>query len=302
MEETRVAGVCVLRDARDILPFLCGHYLLRGFDRLTFVDDGSSDGSFEFLTRLSRRSSRVRVTRVVHDSFRQPELVSAAANEAICEGFGIIVPFDADEFWDVSAANLVRLYGNEDGIAFFGRWTNFVQQAHHLAPRPGALLDIRYRARPMPDADGTTVPALRRPFVGYSERKVGVKTASAVEFARGQHNLVRGPADQDAADHDILHIPLRYRSEIDKRALNYEPRRQPQRGSGGSLDSWQSAFHAQVVRDHRGDEIWAANSADGLGYMHLCGERIPLVRDDRIRRIILRSGAYLMMRFGLPPV
>ena len=62
----------MLRDARDIVGLLCGHYLRIGFARLSFVDDGSTDGTFEFLSALSRREPRVSVTRVVSPTFDQP--------------------------------------------------------------------------------------------------------------------------------------------------------------------------------------------------------------------------------------
>jgi len=39
----RVAGICLVRNAVDLVPFLCGHYLRCRFAHLHFVDDGSHD-------------------------------------------------------------------------------------------------------------------------------------------------------------------------------------------------------------------------------------------------------------------
>jgi hypothetical protein len=75
-----VAGVCVVRDSRDIIPFICGHYLRAGFGHIAFIDDGSSDGTFEFLTTLRRRTDRVSVRSVMRDGFEQPDLMNESAN------------------------------------------------------------------------------------------------------------------------------------------------------------------------------------------------------------------------------
>jgi len=59
MVSSSVAGICVIRDAADLAPFLCGHYLRAGFAHIAFVDDGSSDGTFQILKRISERTARV---------------------------------------------------------------------------------------------------------------------------------------------------------------------------------------------------------------------------------------------------
>jgi hypothetical protein len=93
-----VAGVCAVRDARDLIAFTCGHYLRIGFGHIAFIDDGSSDGTFEFLSALREIEPRVSVKRVVDaTSYGQRVLISDRANELVADGFPIIIPFDADE-------------------------------------------------------------------------------------------------------------------------------------------------------------------------------------------------------------
>jgi Glycosyl transferase family 2 len=291
-----VAGVCVVRDARDIIPFICGHYLRVGLTRLAFIDDGSLDGTFEFLSSLSSRTGRVSVTRVVHDGFEQPRLLNEAANSLIEAGYRIVVPFDADEFWNIRAEELERRYSTERDIAFFGRWINFVQDTEVISPRRFGLFWIRYHAVAMADADSTTVTAFHRPFVCHSDRKVAFKTSRNVELTRGQHLLVTD-ATADKRELEIFHIPLRYRSEIEKRGLNYEPRRAKTRTN--PLDSWQSAFHREVVMTNRVEEVWAANSVSRAGCLESYGERLPLVPDLRLRRLLLKASWYLLCAFGM---
>ena len=105
----KIAGICFLRDAVDLVPFLCGHYLRVGFDHLHFVDDGSTDGTHELLSQFAARTDRVSVRKVIKDSDQQSELMSAAANTMILDGYQVVVPFDADEFWHFTAETTCSL-------------------------------------------------------------------------------------------------------------------------------------------------------------------------------------------------
>jgi hypothetical protein len=95
-----------LRNAIDLVPYICGHYLRCGFELLCFLDDGSTDGTFELLEHVAAVTRRVRVGRVERsDDFRQnqPDVITSAVNDLIAEGFDIVLPFDIDEFWNVTA-------------------------------------------------------------------------------------------------------------------------------------------------------------------------------------------------------
>ena len=261
MSNTKVAGLCVVRDARDIIPFICGHYLRMGFGHLSFVDDGSSDGTFEFLSAMSRLTRRISVRRVIRENFDQPELINETVDLLIQAGYRTIVPFDADEFWDVRALELEHRYVADSEIAFFGRWVNFVQQSDATFPRPFGLFRIRYHAPARNEANSASVMSLREPFVCHSDCKIAFKAPRQLEFDRGQHSL-SDELPMDSHVFEIFHLPLRYRSEIEKRGINYEPRRANTRQD--PLFSWQSAFHRQVVITGRVDEVWAANAPMNL--------------------------------------
>lgn len=287
---TSVAGVCAVRDARDLVAFTCGHYLRIGFGHVAFIDDGSSDGTFEFLSMLSRIESRVSVTRVIASSFAQRELVSNAANDLVARGFSIIVPFDVDEFWNVKAADLEARYADIPEVVFKGRWINFVQRRAAISPKPFGLFGIKYRM-PVVDVDPRAILSYQKPFVSFGVTKVACKTTREIAFDLGQHELVTGVGAADADEREIFHLPFRYKCEIVKRGINYEPRRAPLRP--GPEASWQSRFHLDVVLADRVDEVWAANSADRRGFLDGYGTPIGLVRDPRLQYVLLRSWWYL---------
>jgi glycosyltransferase involved in cell wall biosynthesis len=284
------AGVCIVRDARDIVPFICGHYLRAGFDHVLFVDDGSSDGTFEFLSYVSSRTRRVSVRRVNFESFEQKNLINEATNFLIDLGYQIVVPFDSDEFWNVRAEELEKRYTTERDVSFFGRWVNFVQQRDATHPRLFGLFRVRYHAVSTADTGLETVVGFRRPFVSLSEKKVAFKTSRNVELTVGQHSLV-DTMRTDSHELEIFHVPFRNRNEIEKRGVNHEPRRAIARRH--SVENWQSAFHRRVCLTGRLNEVWAANSASRDGYLDVYGERMPLVSDNRLRRLLFNASAYL---------
>ncbi|HET7715912.1 MAG TPA: glycosyltransferase family 2 protein [Bauldia sp.] len=296
MTVAKVGGVCVLRDAGDIVGLLCGHYLRMGLARVAVVDDGSTDGTFEFLSALSQREPRVLVRRVLRDTFDQPELMTDLANSLIREGYRLIIPFDADEFWNVSALALKERYRGRPDICFSGRVVNFVQWRSRIQPTPWGLLDIRYRAPSLVNADRQSISAFKYPFVCIGYRKIGFKTSREVDIGRGQHHLLSGPNEMDEYEHEIFHIPLRQKSELAKRALNYEPRRASRRLSED--ESWQSRFFREAMLAGREDELWSLNSADRHGALNSDQGTIQLISDRRLQFTLLASWAYMMTHHG----
>lgn len=294
---TKLAGVCVVRNACDLIGLVCGHYLRIGLGHIRFIDDGSIDGTREFLVRFARNEQRISVQLADKAIFHQAELVSEAANELIRRGFSMILPFDVDEFWNVSGPALQKHYANNAEIAFRGHWINFVQGGEAKSAGPFYLLRVKYRAPVLEDASQDNVCSFKRPFVGVTTTKIGFKAVRQIELDVGQHNLATGPQECDARRYEIFHLPLRNRDQIAARGLDHEPRRAPLRGH--PLVSWQSLFHRQAVLAGRTDDVWSANSADRDGFLNCGGERIALRRDRRLQRLLLNSYAYVALRYRM---
>jgi len=295
----QVAGACIIRNAVDLVPFLCGHYLRAGFAHLSFIDDGSSDGTFESLTRIARRTGRIEVRRVQSDAFRQAAHVTEAANALIRAGYSIVVPFDADEFWNLEAAELKHLSADAQDVLFQGQWINFVQARTCVLTRRRSLLSMRYQASATEQSTQKTVCGYSQSFVCHVEKKIAFKTRGEVRIGQGQHNLLRGPNQVRGPLFEIFHLPLRSRTEIVTRGTDYEPRRAPMRTEPGV--SWQSAFHKDVIAAGRVDAVWAANSYDSKGQLDVYGKPLALMPDNRLRGAIMRAAWHLFSRYGLLP-
>lgn len=291
----RVAGVCIVRDALDLIPFLCGHYLRIGFGHVAFIDDGSSDGTFEFLSTLARRTPRVSVKRVVDDQFRQSIQMTDRTNELIAAGYSIIVPFDADEFWFLQARELEVMLAAWTDTAFCGRWVNFVQRRTRLHSQPLGLLGMTYRAPELADAGRASVTGFTRPFVCVGTTKIAFKTTRPVALTLGQHALKNGPERHFQHNFEIFHAPIRARSEIEKRGLNYEPRRASIRKAPEG--NWQSKYHRDIVLLGKMDAEWAANSVDKSGRLDVHGTPLDLTRDRRLQYLLVLAMIYFIAHF-----
>lgn len=295
MNKKKVAGLCMVRDSVDIVPFLCGHYLRMGVDHLHFVDDGSTDGTYDLLKALARRTGKIEVSRVVSTEVVQRATVETMANGLIDRGFRFILPFDADEFWNISPRHLAELGQAGDDQMIVGRWINFVQRRSATYPAPLSIYGAVHRFAPSLTATYEEVVRKTKPWLAVSLEKIAFASRSPVTVLLGQHALVDGPPCS-RAPYEIFHLPLRSRTEIEKRGLNYEPRRVAVRHDPD--ESWQSAFHRELVISDDVDAAWAANSADGNGRADVFGRPTPLIRDTRLRTLLASAAAYLLFKYG----
>ena len=125
------AAIAIVRNAVDIAPLTVLHHWLLGCDRVWIIDNGSSDGTYEALLTLQSRLPGLRVER--NDGpFDQASWTSDMANALLREGYDLIIPFDADECWNVEPAAVIRsmrqrgAFQEMDFKAFFGSTAKWV--------------------------------------------------------------------------------------------------------------------------------------------------------------------------------
>jgi hypothetical protein len=279
----------MLRDARDIVPFLCGHYLRLGFDRIAFIDDGSSDRTYQFLLWMSRREPRVSVERIEAPLFMQAAEVSRAANVLIGDGIRIVFPFDSDEFWNVTLAGIRSAAATVSAGLIVGKWVTFVQDRRRPIFRGLAPMAVRYRApgllRSIKESVESGIPPVCR-----TKQKVAFKADRPVDVGRGQHRLNEGPTNILVQDLEILHLPLRSAREIEARRATAV--RLPIRKQRGTLRELLEETLASRTRE----EIWRQNSVGPDGCLDADGQPIPAIPDTRLRILLVRAWLYMISR------
>ncbi len=116
----KVYGVSMVRNEADIVRVNVLYHLALGFDRFLIVDNGSSDGTTEILKDLGR-DPRVRWTRD-EGVYRQAEITTELAREALRDGADWVVPTDADEFWHAPRGKLRGVLERSRAGALMARW------------------------------------------------------------------------------------------------------------------------------------------------------------------------------------
>jgi hypothetical protein len=118
--------------------------------------------------------------------------------------------------------------------------------------------------------------------------KVAFRSHPAAQVHRGQHG-VDFPDPVENVDHaiEIFHLPMRARSELFKRALDYEPRRATLRTTPG--DAWQGQHWAERVHNGEVDAEWQALSYSEAGTLDIGGRRVATFHDPRMADLLWQA-------------
>lgn len=287
------AAIAILRNAVDIAPLTVLHHWLLGFDRVWVIDNGSSDGTYEALRALSGRLPSLRLERD-EGPFNQSAMTNAMANSLAADGFDLIVPFDADECWNLSLAQArAELHRRQVNI-LCAPVVNYIQSRAVLQAGPESW---RYATRRVARAikPGTHISqAIGARRLAFAEmafpRKVLVSppAGAAMNFIKGNHRVeFAGARVAQLRSIACLHLPLRAASELTRRVTDYKDRHKPfrQDANGG----WRLDYWAEMLASGRIEQEWAANSYDADGMLDVFGEKRPTIHDARLVRHLARA-------------
>jgi hypothetical protein len=290
-ESVRSVAVCTARNAEDIIAFSVLHHLLAGVDRCVVVDNGSSDHTGEILKAIARKTGRLSIIYDAGPVFEQARMVNAVVNAFTEQDETLVVVFDADEFWSATIAELAQAMAGTTNVLSCAV-ANFIQSRAVAAPSRWSWLRAHRRTPTAPGDGRVLVREQQCAFVQVQfPRKVVFRAAGRVELSVGAHQVGFEGAEETASDEiECLHLPLRSRVELIKRATDYEPRRAPLRASAG--ESWQSLYWGHEVARGHVEREWRANSYDRNGNLDVFGRPVAAFRDFSLVRVLSRAYAY----------
>lgn len=289
----RAGAIAIVRNAVDIAPLTALHHWLMGCERVWVIDNGSTDGTYEALLKLQARLKGLRVDRDA-GGFDQARWTSDMANALLREGFQLIIPFDADECWNVALAAVLRSMQRRDANVICAPVVNYVQSRAVLQARAGGWRHATRRVPLVynpPQHVSTVMRKERLAFVEHAfPRKVllAPPRGARVHIVKGNHRVeFDGMKVANRRNFSCLHLPLRAASELEKRVVDYRLRHKAFRvdpTGGQRLEHW-----AEMLESGSIQREWAANSYDEDGMIDVYGERRPTIKDSRMVRHLARA-------------
>ena len=121
-----VWAVTMVRDELDILPWVLEHLLEQGVNHMLVADNGSKDGTAEYLLELANREPRLHVAFDHVTAYYQDVKMTNLALAAGRAGADWIVPFDADELWFSRTGSLAQTLRELDADVIGADWYDMV--------------------------------------------------------------------------------------------------------------------------------------------------------------------------------
>lgn len=123
---THVAGVMMVKDEADVIEGNVRHHIEEGLDRFVIADNGSTDGTRDILSDLSKEYHQLQVVDDPEVGYYQSEKMTKLAAIASEGSRTWIIPMDADELW--MAEDRFPVFFN----ALKGMWTVRVPLFNHF--------------------------------------------------------------------------------------------------------------------------------------------------------------------------
>lgn len=266
----KLAMTLVVRDEADVLDAQISFHLASGVDVVVAIDNGSTDGTHDILTRFERCGA----LEIVKEDrpFDQPRFVTRlAAIVAERHRADWVIHSDADEFWFPRSGTLkdaLVAVPPRFGLVH-GLWRHFVP----VFPENGHFAE-RMVFRIRPGAPGTTA---RDPY--HPQVKVVHRARSGVAVGVGNHNATGGGLTllRGWYPFDVLHFPLRSRGQFEQKTAQGH--------------AFPEALHrraaVEAIRGGRLDDRYRMYARDEAAIEH--GVRAGwLVEDTRVRDALRR--------------
>jgi glycosyl transferase family 2 len=284
-------AVSIVRNCEDIIALTVLHHCLLGVDHCIVIDNGSTDRTADLLGTISKKLPRVMAIRDP-SPFQQAKIVGNIINEFTRRQRTLVIVFDADECWNASVERIENFFETEGVNVAECDVVNFVQSRSVTRPSPFSWLKIHRRTPVVLGEERALVRERKHSFIEVKfPRKLLFCAEGAITISTGAHHVeFEGSSRKYNARFQCFHLPLRSRTELEKRAYDYEPRRAPFRPS--EQISWQSLHFRETLERNEAEAEWRANSYDRSSHIDVFGRATKTMADFRLVGQLGKAYAY----------
>ena len=209
----------MVRNEADVIEFCIEHHLAQGLDYIFICDNGSTDGTLEYLQNKSNTDSRV-VLYQDPGQYHQEKIINHLSALAYSNGCEWVVPFDADEIWlsnETLKVNLSRI--TEPSVKI--KLQDFIQSSEILNPKTDTYVSVTWR---LPDnspkidlnsvVDGNSSMIENPSFYKYI-----VRTSPDLKIFPGAHGFTgQDQTFYEGREFKAYHIPIRSYKALEAKA------------------------------------------------------------------------------------
>lgn len=276
----KIAGITTVKNEVDVIDFCLNHHFDQGIDRIYISDNGSTDGTYEYLLEASKSNEKIHAFKN-DGGFHQAKIINELYQLARKDGFDWVVPFDADELW-MSENSLKDDLSGVDAFSVKVKTINFIQSTEYDVDN--SYLTATWRIKNDYPVD------VNRIFSGdlsmsevESFQKFIIRTDENTYIQPGAHSYSGGRSE--CLDNDkfaIIHVPIRSFRALEEKANQGRALRD----AGYPPDH---GFHVQRYDALREQGLlfneWVANSVKEGHIYKLNGEVVEVFYDDTVAKI-----------------
>jgi len=279
----KIAGITMVRNEIDVIEFCIEHHLSQGLDYIFICDNGSTDGTLEYLREKSNNDSRVFL---YEDSgqFHQQKIINHLSGMAYKNGCDWVVPFDADELWFSDNTLKLDLQKVEKSSVRI-KLKDFIQNKNVTSPTEDTYISVKWRLPENSEKFNLEDIVLgnRSMIENPSFYKYIIKTSNALNIAPGAHSFFGQDNDfYEGEEFNVYHIPIRSYQAL---VLKAEQGQRLIDAGYPSDHGWHVQRYANLYRTGYLADEWFNNSeVDGL-ITRADNTKLQLIFDDSLSKM-----------------